>query len=220
MSDQTSNSPTDPTRRQFVQLLGIGGIVIAAGPGGVRRLDDAERLLATWAEPWSPVAYVTMQDDGIVSIICHRSEMGQGIRTTMPMIIADEMEADWAKCRVEQADGNEKKYGSQNTDGSTSIRDFLPQYRAAGATMRALLEDAAAKQWGVNASEVRARQHTVVHEASGRTLPFATLVASARTLPMPTKERVRIKTDMDDRTATTWENQWYGSGGADGVMVS
>ena len=199
MSDHTSNSPTDPTRRQFVQLLGMGGIVIAAGPGGVRRLDDAERLLATWAEPWSPVAYVTMQDDGIVSIICHRSEMGQGIRTTMPMIIADEMEADWSKCRVEQADGNEKKYGSQNTDGSTSIRDFLPQYRAAGATMRALLEDAAAKQWGVNASEVRARQHAVVHEASGRTLPFAALVASARTLPMPTKERVRIKTAAERR---------------------
>jgi hypothetical protein len=113
-------------------------------------LDDAERLLATWAEPWSPVAYVTLHDDGLVSIICHRSEMGQGSRTTMPMIIADEMEADWSKCRVQQADGNEKKYGSQNTDGSTSIRNFLPRYREAGATMRALLEDAAAADWGVN----------------------------------------------------------------------
>jgi len=198
MSD-LHNAPTDPQRRRFVQLLGMGGLVIAAGPGGIRRLDDVERLTATWAEPWSPVAYVTLFDDGMVSIICHRSEMGQGIRTTMPMIIADEMEADWAKCRVQQADGNEKKYGSQNTDGSTSIRDFLTRYREAGATMRALLEDAAAKQWGVNVTEVRARQHMVVHEPSGRTLSFASLVPSARTLAMPTKERLRIKNVAERR---------------------
>ena len=198
MSD-LHNAPIDPTRRRFVQLLGMGGLVIAAGPGGIRRLDDVERLTATWAEPWSPVAYVTLHEDGLVTIICHRSEMGQGIRTTMPMIIADEMEADWAKCRVQQADGNEKKYGSQNTDGSTSIRDFLTRYREAGATMRALLEDAAAKQWGVNVTEVRARQHMVVHEPSGRTLSFASLVPSARTLAMPTKERLRIKSVAERR---------------------
>ena len=198
MSD-LHNAPTDPQRRRFVQLLGMGGLVIAAGPGGIRRLDDVERLTATWAEPWSPVAYVTLHEDGLVTIICHRSEMGQGIRTTMPMIIADEMEADWAKCQVEQADGNEKKYGSQNTDGSTSIRDFLTRYREAGATMRALLEDAAAKQWGVNVTEVRARQHMVVHEPSGRTLSFASLVPSARTLAMPAKERLRIKSVAERR---------------------
>ena len=113
---------------------------------------------------------MTLHPDGTVAIVCHRSEMGQGIRTTMPMIIADEMEADWAQCRVVQADGDDKKYGSQNTDGSTSIRDFLPRYREAGATVRALLEDAAAAQWGVAASEVKAQQHTVVHAATGRTL--------------------------------------------------
>ena len=194
-----ANAPVDPERRRFVQLLGMGGVVIAAGPAGIRRLDDVERLGATWAEPWSPVAYVTLQEDGMVTLICHRSEMGQGIRTTMPMIIADEMEADWAKCRVEQADGNEKKYGSQNTDGSSSISNFLPKYREAGATMRALLEDAAAKQWGVDSDSVRARQHLVVHEASGRSATFASLVTSARALPMPTKERVRVKRAAERR---------------------
>lgn len=191
--------PTDPERRRFVKLLGMGGLVIAAGPAGIYRLDDGERRQATWAEPWSPVAYVTLHDDGLVTIVCHRSEMGQGIRTTMPMIIADEMEADWAQCRVEQADGNEKKYGSQNTDGSTSIRAFLFKYREAGATMRALLEDAAAAQWGVNAREVRATQHTVVHQASGRVLSFASLVAAARTMPMPAPDRVRIKSASERR---------------------
>ena len=190
-------------RRRFVQLLGMGGLVIAMGPRGVRRLEGAERLgdpsADPAAEPWSPVAYVQLAEDGAVTIVCHRSEMGQGIRSTMALIIADEMEADWARCRVEQADGDEKKYGSQNTDGSTSVRNFLTQYREAGATVRALLEDAAAKQWGVPASDVRARQHAVVHEASGRTLPFAALVGAARTLPMPAKERLRVKSPAERR---------------------
>jgi isoquinoline 1-oxidoreductase beta subunit len=189
----------DMERRRFVQMLGMGGLVIAAGPLGIRRLSDAESLVASLAEPFSPHAYVTLHDDGTVTIVCHRSEMGQGIRTTMPFIIADEMEADWAHCRVEQAVGDEKKYGSQNTDGSTSIRLFLSKYREAGATVRALLEDAAAKEWGVNANEVRARQHQVVHEATGRTLAFGALVASARSLPMPDKSRVKIKSPAERR---------------------
>ncbi|MEO6445657.1 MAG: molybdopterin cofactor-binding domain-containing protein [Gemmatimonadaceae bacterium] len=201
MSDGTpaSASPADPRRRRLLQLMGLGGLVIATGPAGVRRLNAAERVAAGGAAHWAPTAYVMVQDDGMVTIICHRSEMGQGIRTTMPMIIADEMEADWSKCRVEQADGNEKKYGSQNTDGSTSIRDFLPQYRAAGATVRALMENAAADEWGVTPSEVKARQHRVVHTASGRSLAFGALVAAARTLPMPGPDRIRFKTPDERR---------------------
>ena len=191
--------PADMQRRRFVQLLGMGGLVIAAGPLGIRRLDDAQALADTLADPFSPHVYVKLHDDGTVTIVCHRSEMGQGIRTTMPFIVADEMEADWAHCRVEQAVGDEKKYGSQNTDGSTSIRLFLTKYREAGATVRALLEDAAAKQWGVKANEVRARQHQVLHERTGRTLAFGALVASARTLPMPDKARVTFKAPADRR---------------------
>ena len=141
-TNESTDSPADLQRRTFIQLLGIGGLVIAFGPGGARRLDAAEPLPGTAANQWSPHVYVRVGDDGTVTIICHRSEMGQGIRTTMPMIIADEMEADWARCRVEQAVGD-PKYGSQNTDGSTSIRDFLHKYREAGATTRALLEAAA-----------------------------------------------------------------------------
>ena len=167
--------------------------------GGVVCLDAAEAAGADPTSPWEAVAYVTLHPDGTVAIVCHRSEMGQGIRTTMPMIIADEMEADWAKCRVVQADGDDKKYGSQNTDGSTSIRDFLPRYREAGATVRALLEDAAAQEWGVAASAVKAQQHTVVHAATGRTLTFAALVPAARTLAMPAKERLRVKSPAERR---------------------
>ena len=185
--------PRELPRRTFLKLAGIGGLLIAAGPGGARRLEAAD------AQPaWMPHVYVGVAEDGAVTIVCHRSEMGQGIRTTMPMIIADEMEADWARCRVEQAVGD-KKYGSQNTDGSTSIRDFLPIYREAGATVRALLEEAAAKQWRVSASEVFARQHEVVHRPSGRTLGFGALVGAARSLPMPAPERVRVKAPHERR---------------------
>ncbi|HUQ80131.1 MAG TPA: molybdopterin cofactor-binding domain-containing protein [Gemmatimonadaceae bacterium] len=190
---------TDIDRRQFVQMLGVGGLVIAAGPLGTRRLDDAESLASALAEPFSPHVYVTLQENGTVTIICHRSEMGQGVRTTMPLIIADEMEADWSRCRVEQAVGDEKKYGSQNTDGSSSIRLFLTKYREAGATVRALLEDAAAKQWSVSASEVRAQQHKVVHARTGRTLGFGALVSTARTLPMPDKSRIAVKPRAERR---------------------
>ena len=154
--DLSVDAPVDVGRRTLMKLMGMGGLVIAVGSFGARRLDAADRWLAPNAEPWEPHAYIRIAEDGIVTLICHRSEMGQGIRTTMPMLLADEMEADWSKCRVEQAVGDEPKYGSQNTDGSTSIRDFLSKYREAGSTVRALLEDAAAKEWGVSASEVKA----------------------------------------------------------------
>src|SRR3990170_6988897 len=88
-----SDAPLEPQRRTFVKWLGMGGLMVAAGPFGLRRLDDAGHALAAWAEPWLPHVYVRVGEDGIVTIVCHRSEMGQGIRTTMPMVIADEMEA-------------------------------------------------------------------------------------------------------------------------------
>ena len=198
-----SSTVSDTQRRDFVKLLGVGGLVLAASTLGVRRLDAADGVFAPTAAPWEPHVYVRIGDDGMVTILCHRSEMGQGIRTTMPMIIADEMEADWTKCRVEQALGDEKKYGSQNTDGSTSIRDFLSKYREAGATVRALLEDAAAKEWGVASTAVNARNGVVVHTTSGRTKTFGALVTTARAIAMPTKERVRIKAPSERR----WEGK-------------
>jgi isoquinoline 1-oxidoreductase subunit beta len=203
---EINDRPEDPQRRTLIQLLGLGGLVIAFGAGGVRRLDAAELAAGAAADPWSPHVYLRIAEDGIVTIVCHRSEMGQGIRTTMPMIIADEMEADWARCRVEQAVGD-PKYGSQNTDGSTSIRDFLQKYRAAGATTRTLLEAAAAKEWNVDAADVFARQHEVVHRPTGRTKSFGALLATARTVAMPAPESVRIKRPAERR----WQGKWMPS---------
>lgn len=181
-------------RRDFVKAVAIGGLVITVTGSGCRRLSDEARAPAAPAgDPFEPVVYVRLDGSGTVNIVCPRSEMGQGIRTTIAMIVADEMEADWKDVVVTQALGDEKKYGSQNTDGSTSIRDFLPKYREAGATVRALLEAAAAKQWNVSVSEVTADNGRVVHAASKRSLKFGELVASAATLPIPAADTLKLK---------------------------
>ena len=181
-------------RREFVQLLGSGGLVLVVSLSGCRRLSDALRgAPKTATASVTPAAYLRLDDTGTVTVICHRSEMGQGIRTSVAMIVADELDADWAKVKVEQALGDEKTYGSQNTDGSRSIRDFYSALREAGATGRALLESAAAKQWNVPAAEVEAQHHAVVHRPSGRKLQYGELVTTARDLPMPDKSAIRLK---------------------------
>ena len=97
----------------------------------------------------NPLVFVAIGEDGIVSIVCHRSEMGQGVRTGMPMIVADELEADWSRVRVVQAQGDEERYGNQDTDGSRSTRHFFMPMRRCGAAARQMLETAAATEWKV-----------------------------------------------------------------------
>ena len=193
---------TRPTmeRREFIQKVALGGLTIAVfGPGACRRQEDSLRgdsADAAAREPkerFSPAAYVRVDDTGTVTVINHRSEMGQGIRTSVAMAVADELEADWSRVRLEQAPGDEETYGSQNTDGSRSIRDFLPALREAGATARTMLEAAAAAQWKVPASEVRGRNGEVVHTPSGRKLGYGELVAAAAKLPVPEKGTVKLK---------------------------
>jgi isoquinoline 1-oxidoreductase subunit beta len=180
-------------RREFLKQVTAGGLVLAVGASGCRRVGDASAVPEETGGGITPVAWVRLDPSGTVTVICHRSEMGQGIRTSMAMIIADELDADWKKVRVEQAIGDEKVYGSQNTDGSTSIRNFLSQYREAGATVRALLETAAARQWNVPDSEVEAQFHEVLHRTSGRRVGYGALVTLARDLPLPTGDRIRLK---------------------------
>ena len=114
-----------------------------------------------------PHVFVAIDPSGLVTIITNRSEMGTGVRTSLPMVVADEMEADWSRVRVAQAPGDEKRYGNQDTDGSRSIRHFVQPMRQCGAAMRMMLEQAAATRWGVPIVQVRAENHEVVHLASG-----------------------------------------------------
>lgn len=180
----------DVERREFLKQLATAGLVLAVGPAGVRRLEAMPAFMAA-GDPLQPSVHLSIGEDGLVTVICHRSEMGQGARTGLCMAMADELEADWKTIRVEQAVGD-PKYGSQNTDGSTSIRSgSYDRFRLAGASARLMLERAAAAEWGVAESEVTASNGSVVHQATKRSLPFGKLVARARTLPVPKAPKLK-----------------------------
>jgi len=125
--------------------------------------------------------------------------MGTGVRTSLPMVVADEMEADWSRVHVRQAPGDEVKYGNQDTDGSRSTRHYLIPMRQIGASARTMLEAAAAKRWGVPIAEVKAVNHEVVHAASGRRLGFGELAADAAAQPVPDIAGLKLKDPKDFR---------------------
>lgn len=192
------------SRRQFIQETGAGSFaLVVTFPGARRAAAQMTAAVGVAADPFSPNVYIRLDPSGSVTIVAHRSEMGQGVRTALPMVVADEMEADWARVRVEQAIADQERFasgidyvdaaGAQNTDGSRSLRHFLQPLREAGATARAMLEAAAAKQWNVPVSEVEARMHRVVHRPTGRTVGYGDLAAIASELPVPAKEQVRLK---------------------------
>ena len=142
--------------------------------------------------------YLGVEPDGTVYIVTHRSEMGTGIRTTLPLVAADELDADWSKVKVEQGIGD-KAYGDQNTDGSKSIRGFFEAFRESGAAARMMLVSAAAKQWNVPESECVGKFHEVIHTPSGRKLGYGALATAAGKLPVPAKAQVKYKAKSEWR---------------------
>ncbi len=140
----------------------------------------------------SPSVFVTIGSDGIVTITQHRSELGQGVRTALPMILADELGADWNLVRVNQALGDEK-YGDQSTGGSRSVDTCFARLCLAGAVTRQLLVNAAAQLWNLPASDCYTENSLVIHRPTGKQLPFGDLVTLASTLPIPTSDEVKVK---------------------------
>ncbi|QAT85120.1 isoquinoline 1-oxidoreductase subunit beta [Corallococcus coralloides] len=136
--------------------------------------------------------FVHVAPDGVVTIVCHRSEMGQGVRSSLPVLIADELGADMAHVKVVQGDGDEA-YGDQNTDGSSSVRKIFDDLRYAGATARTMLVAVAAKRWKVAPSECEARDHAVFHKGTQRTLKFGELAGDAAKLKVPRKDAVTLR---------------------------
>src|ERR671913_1596677 len=183
------------SRRTLLAGVGAGVFVLAAGLP--TRLPAQEKKFGADGMPngWrdDPTIYISLAEDGTVTVTCHRSEMGQGVRTSIAMVVADELEADWARVRVAQAWGDEERFGNQDTDGSRSLRHWFMPMRRAGAAARTMLEQAAAAQWGVPASEVRAADHAVVHAPSGRTLGYGALASAAAAMPVPDRGKVRLK---------------------------
>ncbi len=175
-------------------LLGTGGLIIAAqvSPGSAFAYATGAAKM-TGGTVNDPHVFIAIDPSGLVTIIAHRAEMGTGSRTTLPMAVADELEADWARVKVMQSPGNEQKYGNQNTDGSRSLRHFIQPMRQCGAAMRAMLETAAAQRWNVAAAEVEAQNHEVVHKPSGRKLGYGELAAAASALAVPPVDQLKLK---------------------------
>ncbi|GAB4188566.1 MAG: xanthine dehydrogenase family protein molybdopterin-binding subunit [Wenzhouxiangellaceae bacterium] len=196
MSQSTTTSVRTIKRRDFLKTTGLsgGGLVLALHIPGGHLLAEMQSAEAAF----EPSVYLRIATDGTVEIICHRSEMGQGIRTGLPAVVADELEADWERVKIVQALGD-PKYGSQNTDGSRSLRRFYQTMREAGATARHLLTQAAAQRWGVPLDECQANQSVVTHAASGRQLNYGELAAAAAELPAPEAGVIKLKDKADWR---------------------
>lgn len=193
------------SRRGFLQGS-IAALTLAVTAKGL--------ITAAWAEEGTPrygadgmsggtvddpLIFVSIAADGTVTIVAHRAEMGTGVRTSLPMVVADEMEARWEQVRVVQAEADEIRYGNQNVDGSRSVRHFLMPMRRVGAAARQMLEAAAAARWSVPVSEVKAIQHEVVHERTGRRLRYGELAVDAAKQPVPDAKVLSLKDRKDFR---------------------
>ena len=177
-------------RRSFLKTSSIAsaGLVLGLHVSCNSKFGSENRPAASF----DPNVFLNINEKGEITIIAHRVEMGQGIRTALPTILADELEADWGKVTVSQALADEK-YGNQNTDGSFSVRMFYTPLRKAGATARLMLEQAAANKWLVDVSECKAIHSEVIHEPSGKKLDFGALAGDASKLPLPDEKDVKLK---------------------------
>jgi isoquinoline 1-oxidoreductase beta subunit len=182
------------SRRNFLRsgVLASGALVL--GTRFYARLLPDELPHDTHADQatLNPSVFLGINPDGTVWIVASRSEMGTTSRTTLPLIVAEELDADWKRVKIEQAIGD-KRYGDQNTDGSHSVRSFYDGMRVAGATARLMLIQAAAAQWGVPAAECETELHVVVHRATKRTAGYGELATAASKLPVPPKEDLKFK---------------------------
>ncbi|CCE08426.1 Isoquinoline 1-oxidoreductase beta subunit [Bradyrhizobium sp. STM 3843] len=192
------------SRRSVLKGLGISGGFVLAAPLMSRKAFAYETGAGKMPHGVvvDPRVFVAIAPDGVVTILAHRSEMGTGVRTSLPLIVAEEMEADWSKVRVQQAHGDEAKFGNQDTDGSRSTRHYLMPMRQIGASARVMLEQAAAKRWGVPATEVKAVNHEVVHDATSRKLGFGALAADAAKEQVPSIDSLKLKDPKNFRYLT------------------
>jgi len=177
-----------------------GAIVtgIAAGAGlalGIRVLRRGEERPAPEGPPFEPNVWLRIGADDVVTITVAKAEMGQGVHTSLAMLVAEELGADWSKVRVVQAPVHPDRYGFMGTGGSTSVQDSWDDLRKAGATAREMLVAAAAKLWRVEPGACRAECGEIVH-AGGRRQRFGDLSTLAATLPVPADVRLKDPKDF------------------------
>lgn len=183
------------SRRGFLQGVLASGVFVLSARFVPEPLWAAE---GDKAAALDPNMWLSIASDGTVTIIAHRSEMGCGSRTALPLIVTDELDADWSKVRLDQAVGD-PKYGDQDTDGSHSVRSSFDLMRQVGASARSMLVSAAATQWSVSPKDCSTEPHFVVHKASCRKAGYGELAAAAAKLPVPPKEDLVLKSRSEWR---------------------
>src|SRR5580704_17597324 len=177
---------TNVSRRDLIKGAAAASGLVLGFHVGFRKLAFAE---AVQTLSFEPNAFLSIDETGLVTIVASRSEMGTAIKTDLPLVLADELEADWSRVKVVQGQGD-PKYGDQNTDGSRSTWQFFGPMRLTGA---------AAQTWNLPVSECQAQNGFVVHAPSGRKLAYGDLAKLAATMPVPPSSQVRLKDRKDWR---------------------
>ena len=193
-----TKAPVD--RRQFLRVSAVagGGVLLATY---IEPFANAGARLAGAATPvadFLPNAFIRITPDGAITIIAKNPEIGQGVKTMLPMLIADELDADWSKVKIEQGKLDSVNYlPRQFAGGSTATpQNWIPMRRV-GAAARAMLVTAAAQTWNVPESELTTSNGTVIHQASNRRIGYGELTARAATVPAPNMETVKLKDPKD-----------------------
>jgi len=201
-SPATSAPPTEKakgfTRRTFLKVgagvLATGGLAVAiAYPRRYAILFGLMEYMEN--RHFDPRSFILIPTTGLIQLVCHRSEMGQGVRTSLPMILAEELDVPWEDIQVVQALAD-PRYGSQNTDGSKSVRDFYTLLRKAAAGTREVLTQAAANQWKVPISECVAKDGKILHNPTLRTLTYGAVAQDASQLTLPKHPTLKAQKDF------------------------
>ncbi len=199
-SDELVSQQASVSRRTFLKAsTAAGGGLLLSVALPMRIAMAAE---TSTAEEFAPNAFVLIGRDGRIALIVCQVEMGQGTYTSMPMLIAEELEVDLSQVQVEPAPPDDKLYANpllkfQVTGGSTSVRAFWKPLREAGAAARALLIEAAAQSWGVDPRSCHAEKGEVIHEPAGWRLAYGALADKAATLPVPAPGKIVLKDPKD-----------------------
>ena len=185
-SKSNAERGTKPTRREFITAGVAVGTALVVG----FRVSSAGSANAAAGVTFEPNAFIRMDQQGVVTLIMPQVEMGQGVYTSIAMILGEEMDVNWEQVKLEHAPPNDKLYGNptfglQVTGNSNSIRAFWTPLRKAGASVRLMLTEVAAQRWKVNASDCKSENGSIVHSPSGRTLAYAMLVSDASRVTPP-----------------------------------